>query len=77
MLAAGFMFGSGLVLNEVPFDPELPFLFDGEEVCFLLIELTWELHYALSLLCLPVAQRTFRQLPLETAQHYSSHAQYA
>jgi Glycosyltransferase (GlcNAc) len=30
--AAGFMFGSGLVLSEVPFDPELPFLFDGEEV---------------------------------------------
>ena len=30
--AAGFMFGSGLVLDEVPFDPELPFLFDGEEV---------------------------------------------
>ena len=30
--AAGFMFASGLVLDEVPFDPELPFLFDGEEV---------------------------------------------
>lgn len=26
------MFASGLVLDEVPFDPELPFLFDGEEV---------------------------------------------
>ncbi len=27
------MFASGAVLREVPIDPELPFLFDGEEVC--------------------------------------------
>lgn len=32
--AAGMMFGSSQILSEVPFDPHLPFLFNGEEILF-------------------------------------------
>ena len=31
-IAAGFIFARGSLLNEVPFDPHLPFLFTGEEL---------------------------------------------
>ncbi len=30
--AAGFSFSSGNAMKEVPYDPELPFLFFGEEL---------------------------------------------
>jgi UDP-GlcNAc:polypeptide alpha-N-acetylglucosaminyltransferase len=32
--AAGFLFADAALLREVPFDPNLPFLFDGEEVLY-------------------------------------------
>ncbi|CCW70409.1 unnamed protein product [Phytomonas sp. Hart1] len=32
--AAGFMFGSGLIMREVPFDPHLPHIFRGEEILY-------------------------------------------
>lgn len=32
--AAGFMFGLGRMLRDVPFDPDLPFLFHGEELLY-------------------------------------------
>ncbi len=32
--AAGFMFFSGAALKNVPFDPLLPYLFDGEEILY-------------------------------------------
>jgi Glycosyltransferase (GlcNAc) len=32
--AAGFMFYAGHMLLEVPFDPHLPYLFDGEEILY-------------------------------------------
>eukprot|EP00757_Euglenozoa_sp_SAG-D1_P020258 gene20258-7292_t len=32
--AAGFVFAEGRLVEEVPFDPHLPFLFDGEEVLY-------------------------------------------
>lgn len=32
--AAGFMFYAGHILREVPFDPQLPYLFDGEEILY-------------------------------------------
>lgn len=32
--AGGFMFADALVLHEVPFDPHLDFLFDGEEILY-------------------------------------------
>ena len=32
--AAGFMFAEAHILHNVPFDPHLPFLFDGEEVLY-------------------------------------------
>jgi Glycosyltransferase (GlcNAc) len=32
--AAGFLFYAGHILREVPFDPHLPYLFDGEEILY-------------------------------------------
>jgi UDP-GlcNAc:polypeptide alpha-N-acetylglucosaminyltransferase len=32
--AAGFLFYAGNILREVPFDPHLPYLFDGEEILY-------------------------------------------
>eukprot|EP00796_Vickermania_ingenoplastis_P006251 gene6251-4500_t len=33
-IAGGFLFARGILLREVPFDPHLPMLFDGEEVLY-------------------------------------------
>lgn len=33
-VAGGFMFGPGSMVNDVPFDPDLPFLFHGEELMY-------------------------------------------
>lgn len=33
-VAGGFLFGPGKIMREVPFDPHLPQLFDGEEMLF-------------------------------------------
>lgn len=33
-IAGGFLFAGGILFREVPFDPHLPHLFDGEEVLF-------------------------------------------
>lgn len=33
-IAAGFFFSRGKILKDVPFDPHLPFLFEGEEILY-------------------------------------------